>query len=587
MRASRLKTLIIILVFSLCVTSVAGVVSVKNSSDYLMREIDDKIQRSAEKNAYEVSSHLNHMVGLVDSMLANAKTDLDIDALYGSNREEYVRSFVNSQENYIRNCLETSSNAHSLYLVMDPSFTEYPVEIWYKTDDGKSITQLFVDPEKKRKDLTNEDQENMGYFFKAKAEKDKGVWTGLYFDDDINENLFSYSRSIYVDGKFIGVVGSDIVADDTKTLIEELKMYNNSNAAIFDSEYGYVITPDTDKFETDALAKALKKEKKGNSGVFRYSAGGENLIAGYALMENGWIVATTQPVNEAYLSVENANIVLTGIVLLIGVVILIFLVGLSLHFARREDELEKENKEKDILLSYQFRRTSVGEMVGNVAHQWKQPLNTINLILANLTDSYRYGDFDQKTLESSVNKIENITDKMASTISDFSGFLKPTDDKMEEYNVAECVEGALSLMEENLERHKISVSKDYRGDMNAFGCGNELQHAIFNILNNARDAVIAGREDERKIAIDTGLYGNLIRIRIFDNGPKMPSYVVSNAFEPYFTTKKKDGTGLGLYISKNIIEKHMKGTISIENTATGVLCTITVPKKQTSKLKST
>lgn len=586
MKNSRIKIAAIILAFCLCMTSMAGVLSIQKSSDYLVAEIDDKLQRSAEKNAYEVSAHLNHMVGLVDSILANAETELSEDMLNSSKSEIYVRAFIESQEEYIRNCLETSNNAHSLYLVMAPDLTESPVEVWFQSDNKGMVTQLYVDPAKKKKDLNNEDLDSMAYYFKARDNKGEGVWTGLYYDDDVNENLFSYSRAVYIGDRFVGVAGSDIVADDTKKLMEELKLYENSNAAIFDSDYGYVITPDTEKEQTDALAKALKENRIGTSGVFSYEASGERFVTGYAAMENGWIVATTQPQDEVYMSLESTGIVLTGVALLLGVLLLIFLIGFSMYFVKREDALEQENMEKDILLAYQFRRSSVGEMVGNVAHQWKQPLNTINLILANLADSYKFGELDEKTLKTSVNKIENITDKMASTISDFSGFLKPSDDKMSEYNVRECVEGAISLMEENLAQKKVLITQEYTGDMTAWGYGNELQHVIFNILDNARDAVVAARTTGRQIDIDAGCYGDIIRIRINDNGTGMPSYVASNAFEPYFTTKDKEGTGLGLYICRNIIKKRMKGTIAIENTSSGARCTVTIPKKLSSRQKS-
>ncbi|MDD6190514.1 MAG: ATP-binding protein [Firmicutes bacterium] len=583
MKKYRLKITIIILTFCLCMTGITGVLSVEKSNEYLTTEIENKLKRSAEKNAYEVSAHLNHMVGLVDSILANVETNIDEDRLYGPGSEAYVKEFVNSQGEFIKNCLETSNNAHSLYLVMEPNLTEYPVEVWYKTDKKGEVTQLFVNPEKKKKDLTDESMESMAYFFKARDEKNDGVWTGLYFDDDLNENLFSYSRSIYVGDKFIGVVGSDIVADDTKALMDELKLYEDSNAAIFDGDYGYVITPDTEKEQTDALAKALRKAK-GSSGVFTYDVGDEEYIAGFAVMENRWIVATTQPSDQVFIPVERTSAVMTSVAIIVGILLLIFLMGLSTFFSRRESALERENREKDILLSYHVRRANVGEMVGNVAHQWKQPLNTINLILANLLDSYKYGDFDEATLTGSVHKIENITDKMACTISDFSGFLKPADGKMNDYNVVECIEGAVSLMEEDLSRNKINVSLDCIGDMDAYGYGNELQHVIFNVLDNARDAVVASRETDRNIAVDAGIYGDTVRIRIQDNGSGMPSYIASNAFEPYFTTKEDNGTGLGLYICRNIVENRMKGTISIENTNIGALCTITFPRKLAGKM---
>lgn len=268
---------------------------------------------------------------------------------------------------------------------------------------------------------------------------------------------------------------------------------------------------------------------------------------------------------------------LLGIFLVI--VFIAFLIAFSRPFIKKTNTLEEENRRKEIIIIYQSRQAKIGEMVGNITHQWKQPLNTINLILANLLDSYRYGDLDEKRLEKSVNKVENIVDKMSETITDFSDFLKPTKEKVF-FDVRDCIESAVSLMEESINLHKIKMRTCCETEKKAYGYYNDTTHVIFNLLNNARDAILESHPDERNIEVRILQEGNMLKVSVINPGKGIAPENREHIFEPYFTTKgEMGGTGLGLYISKQIVEDRLNGEISMENITGGVKFDVLIPTR--------
>lgn len=577
------RTYILILLFSLCVTAVIAIVIGNETDEYLTDEINQKIINNAENNANKIEKKLNHMTGLVDAIVANVVSDYDPHEMAGSAKDEKVREFVDREGILLENCLKKTVYAHSLYIVMNPDLTEYPVETWFKRDEKGNIQELFVDPGKKKTDFANEESESMQYYFKARDKKDVGVWTGIYYDDDINENVMSYSRAIYINGQFVGVAGADILATETDYLIRHIKLYKNGTAAMFDAEYAYAISPEMDEDSSEALSEAMKQKAKNGSGLFTYTAQGRSYVVGYARMDNGGAVAIVQPEAEAYAPASNAMAIVLSIASMVGMLIFIFMYIYMQHFIKREEFLERENRQKDILLAYESRRARVGEMVGNVAHQWKQPLHTINLILANLIDSYRYDEFDEETLQNSVRKVKDITAKMSETISDFSSFMKPVGGTTLDFNLVECIDAALALMEEDLAKNRVEVIMKDREEVFVHGLPNEMRHALFNVLDNARDSVVESRKSNRRIRIDIERKEGDVYLRVADNGAGVPEYLKDKVFEPYFTTKTGEGTGLGLYIAKNVIETRMGGKISLEDAADGACCLI-ILKEQTNTI---
>lgn len=241
-----------------------------------------------------------------------------------------------------------------------------------------------------------------------------------------------------------------------------------------------------------------------------------------------------------------------------------------------KEEVQK-NRQKDAVVIYQSRLAKMGEMIGNIAHQWRQPLNSLSIILSELKDSYYYGELNREYFEDSVSKSKQIIAKMSQTIDDFRNYLSPSKDEAP-FSVGQSILFILDLMEESLRSSNIRVDTDLLPDAVVSGYENEFSQVISNILNNARDALEESDLPLKLVSVTVGKTDNLIEIKISNNGHPITSEVMSKLFTPYFTTKTLGkGTGIGLYMSKIIIEEHMGGTIRFQNMGHGVCCSIVLP----------
>lgn len=578
----HIKIIAVIIAFSVTITFIIGYVAINRSSSLLTAEIEEKILSTAENFSNDFSAEFNHMEGLTDSLAAYVSTSFDAGDYY-ADPDGYLEAYKEDLADIIKTNLMTVNKTHSLYVTFNPELTSGSDEVWYAVVDGRA-TEIQVDFEKNKRDFEIPYKEDMAYFFEPQG-KTEGVWIKPYYDKDIQQEIFSYSRAIYVDDIFVGVAGADITAEDTIKVIEEMELYSGGYSALLDDEYQFIIMPeqvsaDEEKVVQDKLGKKLAQDKDAESGIIKYNFEDHERIIGYSMMDNGWIMTLVQPQSEAYRPITMMTNVMKALGIVLAIVLMLFLAAFAAPFIRKQHYLEEENREKDIMLMYQSRQAKIGEMVGNIAHQWKQPLNTINLIMANLLDSYRYDDLDEERLSKSVNKVSGITNKMSETISDFSGFLKPTKEK-EAFDVTGCIRTALSLMEESISIHRIKVDVSCQTESRAFGYYNETVHVIFNILNNARDAIVMSEAEEKTIKIIISKTFNMINVSIVNYGEHIPPEVKEHIFEPYYTTKEaKGGTGLGLYISKQIVEVRMNGRIFIDNIPEGVLCGILIPAEE-------
>uniref|UniRef100_UPI00404808DD PAS domain-containing sensor histidine kinase n=1 Tax=Aliarcobacter sp. TaxID=2321116 RepID=UPI00404808DD len=234
-----------------------------------------------------------------------------------------------------------------------------------------------------------------------------------------------------------------------------------------------------------------------------------------------------------------------------------------------EEELSK-NRQKDRILIQQSKLAAMGEMLGNIAHQWRQPLNNVSLILQFLRDNYNNKDVSDEKLDKFMEKANKHIEYMSETIDDFRNFYKPSKTQ-NEFSIKECVESLLYMFRNQYENIEINFKCE---DAIITNYENELKQAILNILNNAKDAINQKKENEKFdaiINIDVFVQDNKLKIKIFNNGGNIPSEIIDRVFEPYFTTKfEHQGTGIGLYMTKSIIETNMRGKIEVENFQDGV-----------------
>ncbi len=240
------------------------------------------------------------------------------------------------------------------------------------------------------------------------------------------------------------------------------------------------------------------------------------------------------------------------------------------------EEISKRQTQEELLIQ-QSKLASMGEMIGNIAHQWRQPLNAIGLVIQNIQVSYMMEELDDKFMEKSVNKANLLTSTMSKTIDDFRNFFKPNKE-ISEFSLDSSIKNSLSLIGSTFDYHEIDIEYNVDEDIKVIGFANEFSQVILNILTNSKDAFTEKKIIDSKVTLEiqkSEKYGAVI---IKDNAGGIPKNIIEKVFEPYFTTKEEGkGTGIGLYMSKIIIEKNMKGKLSVNNTEDGAEFTISIP----------
>ncbi len=226
-----------------------------------------------------------------------------------------------------------------------------------------------------------------------------------------------------------------------------------------------------------------------------------------------------------------------------------------------------ENLKKDRLLSQQQKMISMGQMIENIAHQWRQPLSLITTSVSGLKIKKMLGDLDDEFFNKTLDSVMNTSQYLSSTIDDFRYFFKPQKEK-EDFYLENCCNRTIDLLEANfLEKNiKIICTND---DVKVNGYETELIQVLINLLNNSKDALESSEslENDKFIFIDILRKNDKAIIKIKDNAGGIDDEILDKVFEPYFTTKHQaQGTGIGLYMCQEIINKHMNGHIDITNT---------------------
>ncbi len=247
-----------------------------------------------------------------------------------------------------------------------------------------------------------------------------------------------------------------------------------------------------------------------------------------------------------------------------------------------EEKIQEEIKqrlEQEQILIQQSKLAAMGEMIGNIAHQWRQPLAQICAIHMNMKVTYDFNKFTKEYLNSKIKEANTLTSYMSQTINDFQNFFKPQG-KKEYFFVERACRDSYYIIESSLKYHGINLRFEIEEDSEVLGYKNEYSQVILNLISNAKDIILDRKVEDAYINVEIKSGENYAIVKIEDNAGGVREDIIDKIFEPYFTTRHKtQGTGIGLYMAKNIIERNMNGYINVKNSDNGAVFTVKVPKK--------
>jgi signal transduction histidine kinase len=228
-------------------------------------------------------------------------------------------------------------------------------------------------------------------------------------------------------------------------------------------------------------------------------------------------------------------------------------------------EVEK-NRKKDQQMIQQSRYAALGEMIGNIAHQWRQPLSAISTTSSGMKLQLELGIAGNQDIQKAFDDIMYYVKFLTQTIEDFRGFFR-RDENKEPFNLIESLNGTLKIVSATYKDNSIRVLTHFTSDdFTILGSQSELSQVFLNILNNAKDILVDKAVEDKKIYIDIDKVEHDVVVQIQDNGGGIPDDIIEKVFDPYFTTKhKSQGTGIGLYMSKEIVEKKLNGFLTVKN----------------------
>jgi PAS domain S-box-containing protein len=248
-----------------------------------------------------------------------------------------------------------------------------------------------------------------------------------------------------------------------------------------------------------------------------------------------------------------------------------------------EEEVSK-NRTKDILLQHQARLAAMGEMMGNIAHQWRQPLNAITTVISGLVAKQKYDLLQKNDISDANEQILEYAYFMSNTIDDFRNFFN-TSQEQQEFFLHDSIYESVNIIKKTYENLQIDLDINIDEHLSIIGIKNLLSQVILNILTNAKDAFQYKNINQKTVTINAKKINSMIIINIQDNAGGVQDTIIDKIFDPYFTTKHQSrGTGIGLYMNTQIIQMHFNGTITCtnelnEHNELGACFTIEINKK--------
>ncbi len=235
-----------------------------------------------------------------------------------------------------------------------------------------------------------------------------------------------------------------------------------------------------------------------------------------------------------------------------------------------EEEIRK-NREKENKLMQQSRLAQMGEMLSMIAHQWRQPLAAISSTSTALEVKTALGKYDKETVQNSAKNISKYAQHLSETIDDFRNFFKSNKEELES-SLNSMITSVLAIIQASIEDKNISLILELNTQKRFVTYPNELKQVVLNLIKNAEDVLLEKEIEDAYIKITTYSDGETEVLEVSDNAGGITEEILNKIFDPYFSTKlEKNGTGLGLYMSKTIVEDHCGGELSVSNSKDGAV----------------
>ncbi|RXJ86157.1 cache domain-containing protein [Arcobacter sp. CECT 8985] len=409
-------------------------------------------------------------------------------------------------------------------------------------------------------------------FYKYFKPLNISIGTGEYlsdFENSIKEDILKYINKINkLNERYLFVINYNAKVLGHKNLKKLKKNYEIKNKELFKKivnlakkkEHGFLT------YKEHMTSNKLKEKTSYIINIPQWK-----WIIGMGYYKTKLEKLIQQKKQEAlkYKKVYITNILLisfsiTVILLIISAYMSNIIKRIFIEYKQKVYEEITKNRQKDTLLTQQSKMATMGEMIGNIAHQWRQPLSLISTAASGIKVQKEFGVLNDKEFNSDIKIIIDATLHLSRTIDDFKNFFKPNKNKTT-FTTSSILEKSISLVSTQFKSKNIKLIKKIE-NVELTQLENELIQVLINILNNARDQLMIKNIENKIIYIQTYKKQNNIIFSIKDNAGGIKLKIMEKIFDAYFTTKKNDnGTGIGLYMSKEIIEKHMNGEILVEN----------------------